>query len=50
MFTEMSMNCSFGELQLLVNLHGFLDGLDNGVCLRNKNFESVEFLFDWSFG
>ena len=42
-FTEMSMNCS------LVNLHGFLDGLDNWN-LRNRNLESVEFLFDWSLG
>ena len=42
-FTEMSMNCS------LVNLHGILDGLDNWN-LRNRNLESVEFLFDWSLG
>ena len=41
--TEMSMNCS------LVNLHGFLDGLDNWN-LRNRNLESVEFRFDWSLG
>ena len=42
-FTEMSMNCS------LVNIHGFLDGLDNWN-LRNRNLESVEFLFNWSLG
>ena len=42
-FTEMSMNCS------LVNLHGILDGLDIWN-LRNRNLESVEFLFDWSLG
>ena len=42
-FTEMSMNCS------LVNHHGILDSLDNWN-LRNKNLESVEFLFDWSLG